>query len=160
MRLREILSLAGVVALGWSPSAIAVQQGVAFGGTIGLNNFCQILLVQDGALAQNSDLTQLASNQPAGRPGLVEITATRASYQVWLDSPTGFTTMPTGGDTGVTFSSSYSLTGATSASNVTGGTATRLKIGQTNLAADLVANRSGDTFPAGNYSSEVTVRCE
>ncbi|MEP1208837.1 MAG: hypothetical protein ABJM29_14180 [Rhizobiaceae bacterium] len=140
--------------------ALTAQQGVNFGGTIGVRQFCQIVLVEDGVLAQSSDQQQLSSKQVGGSAGRAQITTTNGSFDVSIDTPTGFTAMPAGGDTGVTYLSDYSLTGATTVAETAGGTATKLKRGVTDMTANFTANRLADPFPAGTYSSILTVRCE
>ncbi|NKB54305.1 MAG: hypothetical protein GKR97_19200 [Rhizobiaceae bacterium] len=143
-----------------SGSALSAQQGINFGGTIGVKQFCQIVLVEDGVLAQSSDQQQLSSKEVGGAAGRLQITTTSGKYKVSIDTPAGFTAMPAGGGADVTYLSDYSLTGATAAAETSGATETKLKRGLTDMRAHFTANRLTDPFPAGTYSSVLTVRCE
>lgn len=140
--------------------AIAAQSGINFGGTVGLRNYCQVVLVEGGVLAQSGDQKELSSEQAGGVAGRAQITTTRGRYRVSIDAPTGFSSMPPDGDTNVDFSSAYSLTGATTATRRNGARSTRLGRGRTDLAAHFSARRVVGSFPAGSYSSVLTVRCE
>ena len=140
---------------------LAAQQNLTFAGTVGLRRYCQIVLTNNGVLTQSADLMELSSTQAGGSAGIAEITKGRGGYKVSVDAPTGFTTMPADGDTGVTFSATYSTTGATTLSERTAGSRPRrVRRGLTTLAANFTASRTGSTFPAGNYSAAITVRCE
>ncbi len=140
--------------------ADAAQQGVPFGANVAQRHFCQILVLNPGVLAPSADFLELSSKQAGGSAGIAELTATNGSFWLSTDAPTGFTTMPTGGDTGVVFSSTYQTSGDTTTPETPGTTSTKLKRGVTQASVHMIANRSGSVFPAGNYSGEVTVRCE
>ena len=138
----------------------AAQQGIPFGGTVGVRHYCQIVLTGNGVMAPSPDFLELSSMQAGGVAGVAEITTTNGSFDASIDTPTGFSTMPTGGDTGVSFSSNYSMTGVTTVPQTPGGTVTKLKRGLTNLSANFIATRVGSVFPAGSYSSVLVLRCE
>ena len=139
---------------------LAATAGINFGGTIGINNFCQVVLVEGGILAQSNDQQELSSKQVGGRAGRAQITTTSGRYSVSIDTPSGFSSMPVGGDTNVSFASTYSLSGATALAETSGNTATKLKRGLTDIVTQFIATRSIDPFPAGTYGSVLTVRCE
>ncbi len=138
----------------------ASQQGIPFGVTVGVRQYCQIVVTQSGTLTTNAGLTELSSKQPGGAQGLAEITTTNGSYWVSVDAPTTFSSMPTSGDTGVSFATSYSLSGATTAPETAGTVTTKAKKGVTDVAVDFVASRAGSIFPAGNYTGVAVLRCE
>lgn len=140
--------------------ALAANQGVNFGITVGVRHYCQIVLTQQGTMAVDSGATVLGSKEPGGSAATAEITTTRGSYSVSLDAPTTFDAMPTGGDTGVTFATNYSMTGATTSPEVPGTTSTKAKKGLTSVTMDLTATRSAGVYPAGNYSGVAVLRCE
>lgn len=143
----------------FSPSS-ASQQGIVFGVTVGIRQYCQIVVTQSGTMTTNAGLTELSSKQPGGAQGQAEVTTTNGSFNISVDAPTSFSTMPTDGDTGVTYATSYSLSGATTAPETAGTVTTKAKRGVTDVAVDLVATRTGSIFPAGNYTGVTVLRCE
>ena len=158
-RISKICLLA-VACAAMSGPALSAQQGINFGGTIGVRQFCQVILVEGGVLAQSNDQQQLSSTEVGGAAGRAQITTTSGRYSVSIDTPTGFTVMTSGGDSDVTYTSAYSLTGATTAPETSGEIETKLKRGLTDMATHFTASRLTSPFPAGAYSSMLTVRCE
>ena len=162
IRLQDIFAVSALIACAIADPALAVQSGVAFGGTVALRQVCQIIVStpEGGTLAASPDLVELSSRQVGGDPGTAEVRATNAAFSISIDSPAGFTSMPVGGDTGVTLSSTYSGAGATVFADQPGTTAVNMKKGLTIVSTHFIASRVGDTFPEGSYAGELTLRCE
>jgi hypothetical protein len=121
---------------------------------------CQVIVKQNGTMVQNIGATKLSSQVNAGLPGLAEVTTTNGSYEVSIDAPTGFSTAPKGGNADVVFEASYSGHGSTNFTNTPGNVRVRMKNGVTQLDVHLEAKKLSGSFKAGNYISELTLRCE
>lgn len=61
-------------------------------------HYCQIMVIQPGAMSASFTGNKLSSKLPGGHPGFANITATRSSYNVVVDAPAVFTSMPCTGD--------------------------------------------------------------
>jgi len=118
---------------------------------------CILAAGNAGTLASSADFTKLASTNAGGSQSTVNATATSNAYSIKTVAPSNFTT---GDSSNVAFSTSYSLTGTTSAYQVPGTQGTKLNPGNSVVAVDLNAAKSSGTFPAGAYAAAVTVRCE
>lgn len=123
-------------------------------------HYCQIMVTQPGALSPSFTGNKLSSKLPGGHPGFANVTATRSSYKVVVDAPMAFTTMPGNGGDGVRFRASYSATGDTNFGRTRDGVARKIKRGHTRIKTHLVAKRQGSSFPHGQYSAQITLRCE
>lgn len=155
------LPIAGAMVLGSVLETTSAQQGVVFGGTVGLRHFCQIILMNPGTITPSPDLMELSSKQTGGTAGRAEITTTNGSFSVIsVDAPPTFQVAPTNGDTGVTFAASYLASGATLVTETSGTVQTQLGNGVTLLDVHLVASRVGTPFPQGAYNAVTTVLCE
>ena len=122
--------------------------------------YCSISISEDGQLFTSPDSSQLSSQGFGGRPGRAQIATNRRKFRISIDPPFGFTVAPNGGNNGVIFTTYMSGSGATNFTNRPGGNSRRLKRGVTTITADLVADRSGQPFPAGQYRAELVLRCE
>ncbi|MFK5979013.1 MAG: hypothetical protein QM488_09030 [Rhizobiaceae bacterium] len=123
-------------------------------------HYCQIMVTQPGALSPSFTGNKLSSRLPGGHPGFANITATRSSYKIVVDAPMAFTNMPSNGGDGVRFHASYSATGNTNFGRTRDGVARKIKRGHTRIKTHLVAKRQGSSFPHGQYSAQITLRCE
>lgn len=121
---------------------------------------CQIIVQRNGTMVQNIGATKLSSQVNAGLPGLAEVTTTNGSYEVSIDAPNGFSTAPKGGNMDVVFEASFSGHGKTNFGNTPGNVRVRMKNGVTQLDVQLEAKKLSGSFKAGNYVSELTLRCE
>jgi hypothetical protein len=124
------------------------------------NHFCAIVVTQPGQLKASPDNMTLSSQIMGGQSGSASIYATNGSFSVSIDPITGFSAQPPGGSANTTFSSAFSATGATNFAETPGQIPQKVKQGTTQIDADFLATRTTDPFPAGNYSSELVLRCE
>jgi hypothetical protein len=129
-------------------------------GTKGNPHFCQIILNQPGLLRSSVDNMKLSSKANGGSSARAQILASNSSYNISIDEASGFTMAPVGGNDQTTFRSSVIGYGASTFAETPGTIPTRMKRGQTDLEIDLVAERISEPFPAGEYSAELTLRCE
>ena len=162
----------------------SAQQGVSFGGFVGLGRFCNILLTQNGTLAPNVSRTQLSSLEAAGVAGRAQIRTSLVTsgpqYIISVEAPTAFTNAPSAlsapVDFGVTYTSTFEVFSGNdphgnpnttpissgSLSELSSTTRLRFPRNATRLSLDvhLDASTSTGTFPAGEYAAEVVLRCE
>lgn len=162
----------------------SAQQGVSFGGFVGLGRFCLILLVDSGTIAPNVGRTVMSSREAAGKIGRAQIRTSRVTsgsrFVVSVDAPAGFTTAPANLSSPVNFQVAYSAGwgvynfsdphGNPNTTPINSGNfselaqSVRLRFPRhaTRLDMDLQldANIASGTFPTGDYAAEVTVRCE
>lgn len=125
------------------------------------NNFCQIVLVNEGNLHEIPGTYKLSSRGSGGQPGVAQVTATNAGFRVTIDQPLGFMNAPAGGNSSVLMKASYSGSGSSNFSETPGDIEQRLSRGTTTIETHLVAERTdGTPFPAGRYTAELTLRCE
>lgn len=136
-------------------AAIASTQSAVFSGTV--LSTCSLTAGTPGVITSNAGSTTLSSNNSGGSGSTVTAVATGASFNVTAEVPSTFTV---GSSTNVTFAATYDLTGATSATGVSGAVQTLLGVGTTTVDVDLTATKSSGVFAAGAYSASVTVRCE
>jgi hypothetical protein len=152
-----LLFVAGAI-LGVTTQGSSAQTTLPFSGTV--SSTCVLTVGTPGVIFPNAAYDQLSSQNAGGTSGVVTALATDSSYEISADAPVSFTAAPAGGDSGVTFEVTYQGTGATNIGATVGNTPTQLNAGTTTLEVDLSASKSSGTFPAGNYATEVTVRCE
>lgn len=144
-------------------SAMAASGNIYFGGDITYNNACVIIVGNPGTLASSVNGDQLSSKLSGGQQGTADI------YSIWrydisVSAPGFFSTAPQGGNDSVNFTASFSgqslYRGRTFAERP-GNDPVRLRTGfsVTRVFVDLVADRP-NVFPAGNYATQATVRCE
>ncbi len=182
----------GVLAasLAAEPTSVNSQanNGVIFGGIVGFDRECQILIVEDGIIAPNVGNTVLSSIEAGGRPGFAQIRTSRNlnfqnnPYVITAEPLIGFTQAPPELTSAVEFSANYDVDfrffsffnaqGLPAGPSVASGqlndvdsTATLTVIGANALRADITMDyiatiAAGETFPSGNYTAQVTLRCE
>ena len=139
--------------------AFAATVGAPFSGAI--PSTCILVAGTPGIIAPNADYTGMSSHNGGGLASLVTATATGSSFNITTEAPSAFTVAPAGANTGTTFSSSYALSGATTAAEANGATSRGLNTGISTVTVHMAAAKSGDVFPASpSYTAIVTVRCE
>lgn len=142
----------------------SAQNDVIFGANVTNNSACVIFVRQDGTFGTNGTGTQLSSLLTGGQSGIADVFAL-FPYQISVTPPPFFTSGPPGADTGVSYSTFFAgqalNAGGVNFPTQPGTTPVQLTnfFGFTRLTVDLVADRP-DPFPAGNYSTYATVRCE
>jgi hypothetical protein len=145
-----------VLALALSlPAMTARAQGFPGPG----RQFCQIELLGEGAIRPSIDNMILSSRNAGGRAAEAQVTASNSSWQINIDPPAGFSNSPSGGDN-ATFATWMSASGATNFSATPGNEAMRVRRGRTMVRIDFDATNLNAGFPAGDYSAELTLRCE
>lgn len=153
---RLLPALAVVSATLLSGPANAATGNVQFLGTVTAG--CTLLTPLPGVMLPNALSTELSSVN--GTPATIQALATGTTFKVSTSTPTTFASAPEGGDTAVTFSTSYSGAGATNFGAVSGDTDTTLNLGTTAISVNLAATKTSGVFPGGQYTAEVTVTCE
>jgi hypothetical protein len=142
----------------------AATGSVIFNGNISVANTCVITVINDGRFAIRPDLRQLSSKLSGGLAAVAEITSTRNFRVTAIPTPT-LSAFPTGGNTGVTLTSTFSgrsiVNGRTFADRA-GTRAIRMRsgLGRTRLTVHMLATRTGSAFPSGYYQGTVVIRCE
>jgi len=135
-------------------------------GHAALIGSCTIVVLSSGQMAPNAAIAMLGSAQPGGSAAQVKVTANSLictvlglldCFRVSAPAPAAFTTYPSGGGAGVTFSTSYRVDGG---AGIAGSVQTEVLNGSHTVAVDLSAARASGVFPAGAYQAQVTVRCE
>lgn len=145
-----------VLALALSlPAAAAQAQGFPGPG----RQFCQIELLGEGHVRPSLDNMILSSRNAGGRAAEAQVTASNSSWRINIDPPAGFSNSPSGGDN-ATFSTWMSANGATNFGATPGNEAMRVRRGRTMVRIDFEATNLNAGFPAGDYSAELTLRCE
>lgn len=143
---------------------LSASRGVPFSVNLADRQYCMINVLQTpGTMTSNPGLTRLSSKLPGGLPGMADVRTTNGSYDLSIDQPITFTAMPTGGDTNTVFTATMTgLSFSGSGSGTFGETTakTSLKKGLTTVMVHLTVDKTIGTFPAGNYTSVVTLRCE
>ena len=161
---RQVPALAALAALALSADPSRAAQGdVPFQGSVTEPNACTIIVDQGGTMIPTADATQMSSSFAGGVPGIARIISF-ANYWISVDAPASFDTAPPDGFTGVTFAATYSGQSIFRGRTFTerpGSSLVRLRGGFsiTQVTVNLTATKP-DTFPAGNYLAQATVRCE
>jgi hypothetical protein len=122
--------------------------------------FCQIVVNQNGAMAQNVGSTKLTSLINPGQPGMADVTTSNGSYYLSVDRPSGFSNAPPGGSDDVEFSTQFTGHGVTNFGLSPGDSRVKLKNGLTNVEIHLEAKKLRGAFKAGHYRATVILRCE
>ena len=150
------LACAAVVAMAsFAPSVYAATAPALFSGAV--TSTCVLTVGTPGLITANADFTQLSSDNAGGLESTVSALSTGVGFKVSAIAPSSFTTGPSTADS---FASKYTLSGATTASNIAGATTTTIAAGVTQVSVDLEAAKSSGNFNAGAYTAAVTVRCE
>lgn len=138
-------------------SAFAATGNIPFNGTV--TNTCLITVGSSGTIMPNAGFTVLGSKESGGAQGTATILTTGNAYGVTVDTVSAWTSAPASA-AGTTFATEYDLSGANTATNVAGGTATTLAHGTTNVGVDLTATHPTGSFEAGTYTATAVLRCE
>lgn len=147
-------------------AAIALMPTTSFAatGTVPFNgevsSTCVIAVNAGGVLGITTDFTKLSSKTGQGVSGKATVLTTGPGFSLSTSAPAAWNSAPVGGGSGVTFSSFYSATGATTAVDVPGLTPTSMGVGVTDVDVHLEAEKSSGIFPSGSYSADVTILCE
>lgn len=160
MLLRRVFYSLGVAACVFSSTENASAQtsgDVIFNGLI--LDTCVVAIVSTGTLAADATYTSLSSENAGGARGSATVVTTSVDFDLQIDTPVGFSAMPAGGDTGVTYGALVSATGVTSLVDIVDGALSALGLGLTTLSVGATATRGAGVFPAGSYQLPVTVRC-
>lgn len=146
----------------WSGKCL--QPGVFFVGSITDANRCEVNIINDGHMALSSDMRTLSSKLPGGFGGVADVTSSRA-YDMTVEAVPFFTQAPSGGNDNTTFEARFSgvsinkgVNFAEQAGNIP--VKTKGANSTTRITAQLIATRTGTSFPGGNYQGQVIVRCE
>lgn len=122
---------------------------------------CVLVAGTPGVIAPNADHTGMSSHNGGGLASFVTASATGSGFDITTEAPSAFTVAPAGANTGTTFSSSYALSGATTAAEADGAIPGAINTGISTVTVHMAAAKSGDVFPASpTYTAIVTVRCE
>ena len=148
-------ALTTIILAGLSGTAHAVDGNAEFSGEVG--STCILTTATPGVLTPSTDLTTLRSSNASGVPALVTAVTNSSTFGITTIAPSGFTA---GDATGVTFSSNYSFSGATTRSTTNGTLKGSLNPGLTNVNVGLNADKVNGAFEANTYTATVTVRCE
>jgi hypothetical protein len=142
----------------------ATSQGVLFVGNITDANRCVVNIINDGHLALSSDMRTLSSKLAGGWGGVADVTSSRA-YDMTVEAVPFFTQSPSGGNDNTTFEARFSGVSINKGVNFAerAGNIPVKTLGAnstTRITAQLIATRTGSSFPGGNYQGQVIVRCE
>jgi type 1 fimbria pilin len=146
-----------------APGAGAATGNVVFSGTISAANLCVINVLNDGRFGVRADRRELSSTLTGGFAAVADITSF-SNYQLTAIPLPTLTAYPTGGNTGVTLSSTFSgqsiLNGRTFGDRP-GQNQVRLRngLGITRINVNMAATRA-TAFPSGYYQGTVVIRCE
>lgn len=121
---------------------------------------CTIIVLNGGTIRPNIDNTALTSKVAGAYAGTAVVKTTRNRFRLQVQSPLGFTTMPSNGSDNVVFASTFLGHGATNFSERPGENSKRLKKGRTRIEAHFLAKKTNGLFEAGHYSGVLTLRCE
>lgn len=155
--MKKFLKFAVVAAILAPVQAFAASGDIPFNGTI--VDTCVITVGSGGTIAPNSAYSVLSSKEAAGTSGKATLLVTGNAYSVSAEAPAAWSTAPASASSAV-FASEYDLSGANTAANVAGATATPLANGTTNVNVDLTATLPSGTYEAGTYRAIVVLRCE
>ena len=123
-------------------------------------NSCIILIGSAGVIEASLDMQNLSSEVMGGRAATATVQASNGSFRLVYDAPQGFLTQPSGPVPPVTFSGTLRANGATQVDGLGVGRPVKLKRGTTQVELSLTASAHGNTFPAGQFATETTLRCE
>jgi hypothetical protein len=137
-------------------AALATTQNVIFNGTITAT--CTLVVATNGTMTVSSDLQSLSSHNSGGSAGTVTLTTT-GGVSLSVD-PVTTTTVPAADTTAITWTPTYSASGAHTIAET--GSATSLTAPGADLVTVHLAGTKGGSnrFASGNYQATVTVRCE
>jgi hypothetical protein len=158
-KMKKFFALAAAAFLLVPAPVNSATTGALFSGSI--LSTCVLVAGTPGIIAPNADFTGLSSHNGGGLASLVNVVTTGSGFDITTEAPTAFTLAPAGADTNTTFSSTYALSGSTTATEVDGATPATLNTGASLVTVNMAAAKSSGVFPASpTYTAVVTVRCE
>ena len=164
-RFVAVIAAATLLGLSAERAADAASGNINFGINIFIPNACFIVVRNDGTFGLDATRQVLSSKEAGGVSAVADVYS-YSNYWLQVDTVPFFLSMPTGGDTGVTISSTFSGT-ALSARGRTfterpGGNRIRLRrrYSATRVTIDMDATRVGSQYPAGDYTALSILRCE
>lgn len=165
---------AGVVLASLACTPVFAQ--VPFTSGVLLNQeSCEIVVNSSGIMTTNAGETVLSSREAGGQGGVATVTSRKLTgnppglgpvFWVSFEAPSTFTSMPVGGDVGVTFEARFSgrsISRGRNFNNRAGTNPRRLRrrgVSITEITGDLIATRTGSSYPPGSYSAIGVLRCE
>lgn len=155
--MKNVLKVLAAVAAIAPGQAFAVTGTVPFSGSV--TDTCVITVGSPGTIMPNTAYNVLSSKEAGGAAGTATILATGNAYSVSANAPTSWSVSP-GSTPATTFAAEYDLSGANTASNVSGSTLTALSHGSTNVSIDLTATLASGTYESGSYATTVVLLCE
>ena len=127
---------------------------------------CTVVVQAPGKVTINAGLNSLSSKNSGGTRARATITTNSTlcviatllnCYAISTPPPLTFASSPSGANTGTVFSTSFYLNGG---AERPGAVPVLVVNGQYNMEVDLTATKAVGLFPAGNYTGQVTLRCE
>lgn len=146
-------------------TADAASGNINFGINIFIPNACIILVQNDGTLGLDTTRQVLSSKEAGGVAAVADVHSF-SNYWLQADAVPFFLAMPSGGDTGVTISSTFSGQALTARGRTfaerAGNQRIRLRrqYGATRVTINMDATRTGSQYPAGDYTALTILRCE
>lgn len=162
-KLRSGTAAAAMACCLYAP-ANAATGNVIFNGNVSVVNTCAIQVINNGRFGIRVDQRQLSSKLSGGLAASAEIISTTNYRITAIPTPT-LAAYPTGGNTGVTLTSTFSgqnINNGRTFADRAGTRAVRLRngLGRTRLTVHMAATRAGNAFPSGYYQGTVVIRCE
>ncbi|MEI9408286.1 hypothetical protein [Mesorhizobium salmacidum] len=137
-------------------AAMAAPQNVIFNGTVTAT--CTLVVATNGTMTVSPDLQSLSSHNSGGSAGTVTLTTT-GGVSLSVD-PVTLTTVPAADSTAITWTPTYSASGAHPIAETASSTALTVP-GADLVSVHLAGTKGGSNrFANGNYQATVTLRCE
>ena len=152
------LTSALLIAAFTSSSAMAASGDVIFNGVVA--SVCTVTIGAPGTLAADGNVDQLSSKNTGGAQGGATVVATSGAFSVSALAPTDFSIKPPEETATSTFTTTYSVSGATTVAETAGATTSAINAGVNTVNVDLTADRASGAYSAGAYTGLVTVLCE
>ena len=159
--MKKLIAIAATTFVALTPiQANSATGNIPFSGAV--SNSCIITVGSSGALAASADYAVLSSEETGGAAGTATILTTGGGFSLSADAPASFSSAPATGNTNVSFSASYSATGANTIAPTNGASATALSRGSSAITVNMSGSKSvpGETFESGTYAATVVLRCE
>ncbi|MFP1633224.1 hypothetical protein ACLB6G_15950 [Zhengella sp. ZM62] len=155
--MKNALKVLAAVAFIAPVQAYSATGNIPFNGSV--TDTCVITVGSAGTIMPNTAYTVLSSKEAGGAAGTATILATGNGYSVSADAPSAWSAAPAS-TPATTFAAEYDLSGANSATNVSGNTQTAISHGSTSVNIDLTASLPSGTYESGTYAATVVLRCE
>ncbi len=139
-------------------SAVAVCAALGLAGPAAA--LCIVTLVDStGALGLGGDYDSLSSQNAGGASASFTVLTALCACHIVIDPPTAFLDAPPDGNANVTFTTSFSMTGATVLGQTLAGLNQPLGLGLTTVTVHTTAEKAVGIFPAGAYELELDAQC-